>query len=314
MKKNIVKKTFEMIDDLVDDNEKYKEFYNNYSKNIKLGIYEDNSNREKLTSYLRFYTSKSGGEEFRSLDNYINDMDENQKEIYYITGESVESVDLSPFVEKLKKQGKEVLYMTDAIDEYALQQLKDYKGNKLVSITKDNLKLDDENEDDTKAHEELCKIIKETLNDKVENVKLGQRIVDSPCCLVTSEFGWSANMERLMKAQALGDDQQKAFMISKKIMEINKDHKIIKELKTRVEKDKNDAGVKDLIHLIYDISLIRSGFTLENTQTFSNRMYRIIELGLGVDDEEDNDIIEETCSVEENQQDNSEESNMEEVD
>ena len=309
MKKNIIKKSFEMIEELAENPEEYKEFHNNYSKNIKLGIYEDSGNRDKLASFLRYYTSKSG-DDMRSLDDYIKDMDEKQTDIYYITGESKESVDLSPFVEKLKKEGKEVLYMTEAIDEYSLQQLKEYNGKKLVSITKENLQLDEENTEDSKNYEELCKAIKDSLGDKVEKVKLGSRIVDSPCCLVTSEFGWSANMERLMKAQALGDDQQKAFMVSKKTMEINKDHKIIKELKNRFEKDKNDKTINDLVGLIYDVSLIRSGFSLENTKNFSSRIYRIVELGLGLDeDTDDTENIEEVV-----QDDNIDESQMEQVD
>ena len=312
MRKNIIKKTLEMIDDLSENEDLYKEFHNNYSKNLKLGIYEDSSNRDKLASFLRYSTSKSG-DNLRSLDQYIKDMSEGQEEIYYITGENKESVDLSPFVEKFKKDGKEVLYMTEAIDEYSLQQLKEYKGKKLTSITKENLKLDDENEDDVKDHELLCSTIKEYLGDRVEKVKLGQRIVDSPCCLVTSEFGWSANMERLMKAQALGDDQQKNFMISKKTMEINKEHNIVKELKKRVHENKSDRTVKDLVFLLHDIALIRSGFTLDNTQIFSNSIHRIIELGLGIEDEDD--IVSEESKEEDNVvEDVTEDSVMEEVD
>jgi molecular chaperone HtpG len=308
MKSSIIKKTFEMIDEISEDNEKYTDFYNNYGKNLKLGLYEDQKNREKLSEFLRFYTSKSI-DEYRSLDQYISELGENDENIYYMTGESKESVDMSPFVEKLKKMGREVIYMVDAIDEYALQQLKEYKGKKLVSITKDNLKLDDDESIDEKEYVDLCKTIKEILDKKVENVKVSNRIVDSPCCLVTSEFGWSANMERIMRAQALGDDQQKSFMVSKKTMEVNPNHKIILELKSRLAVDKNDKTITDLVNLIYDISLLRCGFSLDNTQIFSNRLYRIIEMGLSIDDVDNSSNI-----VDDTLEDVVEESEMEEVD
>jgi molecular chaperone HtpG len=297
-----------MIDEISEDNEKYTDFYNNYGKNLKLGLYEDQKNREKLSEFLRFYTSKSI-DEYRSLDQYISELGENDENIYYMTGESKESVDMSPFVEKLKKMGREVIYMVDAIDEYALQQLKEYKGKKLVSITKDNLKLDDDESIDEKEYVDLCKTIKEILDKKVENVKVSNRIVDSPCCLVTSEFGWSANMERIMRAQALGDDQQKSFMVSKKTMEVNPNHKIILELKSRLAVDKNDKTITDLVNLIYDISLLRCGFSLDNTQIFSNRLYRIIEMGLSIDDVDNSSNI-----VDDTLEDVVEESEMEEVD
>jgi len=308
--KNILKKTLEMIDELQNDKEKYIEFYNAFSKNLKLGLYENSEHREKLTGFLRFYTSNSV-DEYRSLDDYIGNLTEDQEEIYYISGESKESVDMSPFVEKLKKMNREVLYMTDAIDEYALQHLKEYKGKKMVSVTRDNLKLDD-NSVDSKEYEELCKVIKEKLSDRVEKVQVSSRIVDSPCCLVTGEFGWSANMERIMKAQALGDENNN-HMVSKKIMEINPSHNIIKELKKRLDVDKNDKTILDLTELLYDISTIRSGFTLDNTQSFSNRLYRIIELGLSIDDESESPSGEDLTDTTTGEDDIEEESTMEDV-
>ena len=232
-------------------------------------------------------------------------MKEDQKEIYYITGENKESVMDSPFVEKLNKNGLEVLFMVDAIDEYTLQQFKEYDGKKLVSVTKDGLKLDDDV--DIKDYENLCKKVKEHIGDKIEKVQISTRIVDSPSCLVTSEFGWSANMERIMKAQALGDDNSRSYMMSKKTLELNKDHKIVKELKRRLDEDENDKTVKDLATLLYDVSLLRSGFTMEDTKQFSNRICRMIELGLNLD----NDDVE---SVNEEQTDNVEEHTMEQVD
>ena len=304
MKKNITKKAIEMMEDIAEDEEKYKGFYENYSKNMKLGLYEDSNNRNKISKLLRYYTNKNP-DTLQSLDNYVANMKEDQKEIYYITGENKESVMDSPFVEKLNKNGLEVLFMVDAIDEYTLQQFKEYDGKKLVSVTKDGLKLDDDV--DIKDYENLCKKVKEHIGDKIEKVQISTRIVDSPSCLVTSEFGWSANMERIMKAQALGDDNSRAYMMSKKTLELNKDHKIVKELKRRLDEDENDKTVKDLATLLYDVSLLRSGFTMEDTKQFSNRICRMIELGLNLD----NDDVE---SVNEEQTDNVEEHTMEQVD
>ena len=298
MKKNITKKAIEMMEDIAEDEEKYKGFYENYSKNMKLGLYEDSNNRAKISKLLRYYTNKNP-DTLQSLDTYVSNMKEDQKEIYYITGENKESVMDSPFVEKLNKNGLEVLFMVDAIDEYTLQQFKEYDGKKLVSVTKDGLKLDDDV--DIKDYETLCKKVKEHIGDKIEKVQISTRIVDSPSCLVTSEFGWSANMERIMKAQALGDDNSRSYMMSKKTLELNKDHKIVKELKRRLDQDENDNTIKDLATLLYDVSLLRSGFTMEDTKQFSNRICRMIELGLNLDDdvepvneEEQNETVEET--------------------
>merc|ERR1712005_29292 len=182
------------------------------------------------------------GEELTGLKDYVTRMKEGQKSIYYITGESKATVKNSPFAEKLKKRGLEVIYMVDPIDEYAVQQLKEFDGHKLVSVTKDGLVLDDETEDEKKAFEELkaqteelCKIVKETLGDKVEKVQVSNRLTDAPCCLVTGEYGWSANMERIMKAQALRDSTQSAYMMSKKTMEVNPTNSIIAALREKAD-------------------------------------------------------------------------------
>jgi molecular chaperone HtpG len=229
IKKNVVKKCLEMFAEIAENQEDYKKFYEQFSKNLKLGIHEDTTNRKKIADLLRFHTSKSGEDQI-SLKDYIQRMKEGQKDIYYITGESRAAVAQSPFIESLKKKGYEILYLVDPIDEYMVQQMKDYDDKKLKSVTKEGLDID-ETEEEKKKQEELkakfeplCKLMKDILGDKVEKVVIGSRIDESPCVLVTSEYGWSANMERIMKAQALRDSSTSSYMVSKKTLELNPSH------------------------------------------------------------------------------------------
>jgi len=289
IKKNVVKKCLEMFAEIAENQEDYKKFYEQFSKNLKLGIHEDQTNRKKVADLLRFHSSKSGEDQI-SLKDYIARMKEGQKDIYYITGESRATVAASPFIEALKKKGLEVLYMVDPIDEYMVQQMKDYDDKKLKCVTKEGLDLD-ETEDEKKKREEekakfepLCKLMKDILGDKVEKVVLGQRIDESPCVLVTSEYGWSANMERIMKAQALRDASTSSYMVSKKTLELNPRNQIVEELRKKAEVDNSDKTVKDLVWLLYDTSILTSGFSLDEPQGFAARIHRMVKLGLSIAD------------------------------
>merc|ERR1719386_436004 len=298
IKKNLVKKSIEMMTEISEDDDKYKKFYESFAKNIKLGVHEDSTNRAKLAKLLRYSSTKSG-DDMTSLEDYVGRMDEKQEGIYYVSGESKKSVEKSPFIEKLKKKGIEVLYMVDPIDEYAVQQLKEFDGKKLICATKEGMNLG-EDEDEKKKFEEakaanegLCKLVKEVLEDKVEKVIVSNRIDESPCVLVTGEYGYSANMERIMKAQALRDASSSMMMTSKKTMEINPFHAIIKKLREQSEADKSDKTVKDLIWMLYDTSLLTSGFSLDEPTVFAKRIQHLIKMGLSIneDDEDEDDCV-----------------------
>merc|ERR1711974_158060 len=258
IRKNLVKKVMELIEEIGEDKDNFKKFYEQFSKNIKLGIHEDSTNRKKLAGFLRYYSSASG-DEMCSLTDYVSRMKENQKDIYYITGESKDVVGSSSFVETLKKEG--------------LELPEDEEEKK-------------KHEADKEKFEPLCKVMKDILDKKVEKVVVSSRLVSSPCCIVTSQYGWTANMERIMKAQALRDTSTMGYMAAKKHMEINPDHGIIENLRQRAEADKNDKSVKDLVMLLFETGLLSSGFSLEDPQIHAQRIHWMIKLGLGIDDDE----------------------------
>jgi len=292
IKKNIVKKSIELFNEIAENKEDFTKFYESFSKNLKYGIHDDSTTKEKLAELLRYHTTKSATE-MTSLKDYITRMKEGQDEIFYICGESKKQVESSPFLESLRKKGLEVLLMTDPIDEYSMQQLKEFDGKKFKNISKEGLNTaatDEEKskaEDLKKASEELCKIIKDTLGESnVEKVMTSTRLADSPCCIVTGEFGWTANMERIMKAQALRNNSQGSFMVSKKTLEINPEHPIVTELRKKVEKDKSDKTVKDLVWLLYETALLTSGFSLDDPTSFAARIHRMVKLGLSITAEE----------------------------
>ena len=279
--KHIVKKCLNMFKELSKNEKKYLNFYKHFSKNIKLGINDDSINRNKLVEFLRFETTHSNNK-LISLNKYVKRMNKNQRNIYYISGESVEIIKNSPFLEELKKRDFEVLYLVDPIDEYVFQQVTSYKKIEIICITKENIRLKDTelNFDNIKSKfRKLCIYIKDILKDKVDKVIVSNILVNSPSVLATTKFGWSANMQRIMKAQTLRSNNMNNFMMSKKIMKINPNHSLIIKLNNSINSiHYNKSFIKETVDLLYDTSLLTSGFNLNNPTKFSNRIYNVLEM------------------------------------
>jgi molecular chaperone HtpG len=322
IRKNLVKKCIDMMNDLAedDDKSKFETFYSNFHQSIKLGIHEDSNNRDKLTKLLRFYSSTSN-EERTSLKDYVTNMKENQEYIYFITGQSKQSVENSPFVHGIKEKGYDVLFLVDPIDEYIIQHIREFDGKKLVNITKDNALFQESNED-YESH--LCKKMKELLD--VEKVVVSSRLGKSPCCVVSGEYGWSANMERIMKAQTLQSNNAMMMgSMNKKIMEINPTHPMIQKLQEGIKNTSmNEHIMKSVIQLMYDTALVASGYSHDDPSNFSNRIYNMIGLGIDADINKEEDEVddvhidntksEEETSTEKNLEIVDDTTNMEELD
>ena len=333
MRKHLIKKSLDMIMKIAEDPEKYKVFYENFSKNIKLGIHEDTNNKDKLAKLLRFNSKNSS--EAISFQQYVDQMPESQKAIYYISGESLQAIQNAPFMEKIESKGYNVMYMVEPMDEYCMNQLKHFNEIPIVCVTKEGLALE-ETEDDKKQFgervkelEPLTNKLKEVLEKDVEKVTVSNRLVTSPCVLVTGTYGWTANMERLVKAQALTDHStqiQSQFMATKKTMEINPSHPIIEKLNTLSKDETQSHRFKEVTMLMFDTALISSGFSLRDPSYYARHINKLIAYGLSINDieeweenqkpqlqsnESETQADENTSDPEEN---NVEEETMEEVD
>lgn len=268
---------------------KYAQFWGEFGKSMKLGIIEDSSNKQRLAKLLRFQTTKSEGK-LTSFDEYIARMKPKQKDIYFLAGESQEEVSKSPFLEQLTQKGYEVILFTDPIDEYVASHLTEYDDKKLQNASKDNLKLggkDDKEKKSDKKLKELFKDLvawwKEVLGSAVSTVKVSSRLATSPAIVVTSQYGWSANMERIMRAQALGgDSQEKAYMKGMKTLEVNPRHPLVEQLRVKVEKDKDAEATKALARVLYDTALLESGFAIEQPKDFNARIHKLLAASLGI--------------------------------
>lgn len=286
MRKRLVRKTFDMIQEISEgeNKEDYKKFWENFGKLLKLGCIEDSGNHKRLAPLLRFYSSKSE-EELISLDQYVENMPESQKAIYYLATDSLKSAKTAPFLEKLLQKDIEVLYLVEPIDEVAIQNLQTYKEKKFVDISKEDLEIGDEDEVKERENQQeyilLCDWIKQQLGDKVAKVQVSKRLSSSPCVLVSGKFGWSANMERLMKAQTLGDTSSLEFMRGRRILEINPDHPIIKDLNAACKNEPNSAEATRAVDLLYDTALISSGFTPDSPAELGNKIYEMMAIALG---------------------------------
>lgn len=277
MQKQLVKKCIASIEKFAEERvEEYNKWYKNFAKSLKLGVHEDTKNQQKLMDLLRYDSSHFEEETHtRTFSEYVENMKEGQPGIYFIAGETREILSHSPFIERLRQKGYEVLYMTDPMDEYMLQRVKEYNGKKLLSVTTVSLEGLDAGEETKENMEETIKYCKDVLGDKVGEVTLSNRTVDSPSCLVTSEHGMSANFERILKAQAMTSHHQSYLFQEKKTLEINPHHSMIQLLHNYVENGNTGVHTEDLVELVYGTAVLTSGFTLKKPHEFSSRIHRI---------------------------------------
>ncbi|XP_059661212.1 heat shock protein 90-6, mitochondrial [Cornus florida] len=285
MRKRLVRKAFDMIlgISMSDNKDDYEKFWENFGKFLKLGCIEDRENHKRLAPLLRFFSSQSE-DEMISLDEYVQHMKPEQKDIYYIAADNVTSAKNTPFLEKLLEKELEVLFLVDSIDEVAIQSLKSYQEKNFVDISKEDLDLGDKNEEKEKEMKQefgqACDWIKKRLGDKVASVQISNRLSTSPCVLASGRFGWSANMERLMKAQTVGDTSSMDYMRSRRVFEINPEHPVIRTLNDACKSSPNDEEALRVIDLLYDTALISSGFTPESPAQLGRKIYEMMGMAL----------------------------------
>merc|ERR1712078_711009 len=286
--------------DKTDDDSSWSKFYKEFNKNLKMGCYEDDANRSKLSKLLRFTTTKSEGKEI-SLDKYLDRMQESQESIYYMSGDSLDTMKKAPSLQIFLKKDLEVLMLSDHLDEPCVQKLADYEGKKFVSIQKADVKLD-ESEEEKKRFSKLKDMYKpltdwwkEKLTDftekgamkdagvKVEKVAISKRLTESPVVVVTSQFGYSAQQERVMKAQAFQNKDQISMMSGRKTLEVNPNHPVVMDLLSKIKADKEDKVAKDTAQVLFQTALIESGYDIADPTALVNRVYRLMSKELGVD-------------------------------
>merc|ERR1711865_821494 len=286
--------------DKKDEESGWGKFYKEFAKNLKMGCYEDDSNRSKLSKLLRFQTSKSEGKDI-SLDTYLDRMAESQESIYYMSGESMETMNKAPSLQIFKKKDLEVLMLSDHLDEPCIQKLADYEGKKFVSIQKADVKLDETEEEKKRfskvkdMYKPLTDWWKDKLSDftekgelkdagvKIEAVSISKRLTDSPVVVVTSQFGYSAQQEKIMKAQAFQNKDQISMMSGRKTLEINPNHPVVIDLLAKVKHDKENAAALDTAQVLFQTALIESGYEIADASALVSRVYRLMSKELGVD-------------------------------
>jgi len=286
--------------DKKDEETTWQKFWKEFNKNLKMGCYEDDSNRSKISKLLLFTSTKSEGKEI-NLDKYLDRMQESQESIYYMSGESFDVMQKAPALQIFKKKDIEVLMLTDHLDEPCIQKLADYEGKKFVSIQKADVKLDETEEEKKRftklkdMYKPLTDWWKEKLTDltekgamkdagvKVEKVEISKRLTDSPVVVVTSQFGYSAQQERVMKAQSFQNKDQINMMSGRKTLEVNPNHPVVVDLLNKVKTDKEDKAALDTAQVLFQTALIESGYEIADPSALVNRVYRLMSKELGVD-------------------------------